>query len=43
MILNLEHDNRPYLRVSVCLSLYVGLLDSGAMCSVMGNEMYEEC
>lgn len=43
MILNLENDNRPYLRVSVYVTMYVGLLDSGAMCSVMGVEMFREC
>lgn len=43
MILNLENDNRPYLRVSVCEIFHVGLLDSGAVCSVMGKETYEEC
>lgn len=43
MIVNLEHDNRPYLKVEVGKNPYVGLLDSGAMCSVMGKEMSEEC
>lgn len=43
MIINLENDNRPYLRVEVGESMYVGLLDLGAVCTVMDQEMFEEC
>lgn len=42
MIINLENDNRPYLRVEVGECMYVGLLDSGADCTVMGPEMQGE-
>lgn len=40
MILNVDHDNRPFLRVGINNKEYIGLLDSGAQCSVMSKEMF---
>lgn len=39
--LNLEDDNRPYVLVDVCDEKYRGLLDSGAVASVMNKGVYE--
>lgn len=41
MILNIDHDNRPFLQVRISDKKYMGLLDSGAQCSVMSKEMYD--
>lgn len=39
--MNLEDDNRPYVLVDVCEEKYRGLLDSGAVASVMNRKVYE--
>lgn len=42
MVLNIDPDNRPFLQVQINDGKYIGLLDSGAQCSVMSKEMYEK-
>ena len=39
MVVNIENDNRPYAKVNIFGQNFIGLLDSGATLTVIGNKL----
>jgi hypothetical protein len=41
-IISIPNDNRPFLKVKICGSEFIGLLDSGAQITVVGNNVEKD-